>query len=725
MEYRIGLDIGGTFTDLVLIHDPTGRLHRHKVLTTPQAPADGALRGLRELCAAAGIGLDQVGTLVHATTLVTNAIIERRGARTALLCTEGFRDVLEVGKEQRYDIYDLFLQYPEPLVPRRWRWEIRERVTRDGEVRVPLDPDVVRAAGAALVDQGVEAVAVCFLHAYKNPAHEQEARALLVRDFPQLAVSISSEVSPEIREFERTATTVCNAYVQPLADRYLAHLGRALADEGFRGRFLLMLSSGTLAAPAVASQFPVRLLESGPAAGALVAGALGRLAGHDEIVGFDMGGTTAKICLVRDGRPRVVPMLEAARVHRFKPGSGMPVKTPAVDMIEIGAGGGSLARTDALGLLRVGPLSAGADPGPACYGRGGRAATVTDACVMLGYFDPQAFLGGAMPLDAQAARDAVARAGAPLGMDAVATAWGIYAIVCESMAQAARLYLIERGTDPRRFALMGFGGAGPATAARVARLLGIGQVLIPPASGVASALGLLAAPPGFEFGHSLAGELGELDWEAVERLFAQMEAEGRAQLTAAGVPAEAVRYERRAEMRYAGQFHDIEIRLPERLSAATLPRLREQFEREYRRLYGVTLAGYPVMALNWRVHVAGPAPVIDLRRSFDGADRETMLRGYREIYLPDAGFVRVPVYDRARLAVGTALDGPVVIEEAEATTLIWPGDRLTVDPQHNLVIRIALAVAAADAPAAAAAAAHGAGGLGDAGSGETGSGAPP
>jgi 5-oxoprolinase (ATP-hydrolysing)/N-methylhydantoinase A len=476
-----------------------------------------------------------------------------------------------------------------------------------------------------------------------------------------------------------------------------------------------MLSSGTLATPEVARRFPVRLLESGPAAGALVAGSLGRLAGHDDIVGFDMGGTTAKVCLVRDGRPRVVPMMEAGRVHRFKPGSGIPVKTPAVDMIEIGAGGGSLARTDALGLLRVGPESAGADPGPACYGRGGGEATVTDACVVLGYFDPRAFLGGAMPLDAGAAHDAVARAGATLGMDAVATAWGIFAIVCESMAQAARLYLIERGTDPRRFALMGFGGAGPATAARVARLLGISEVLIPPAPGVASALGLLAAPPGFEFGHSLAGELTELDWEAAERLYAQMEAEGRDQVTAAGVPADAVLAERRAEMRYAGQFHDIEIPLAGRLTGETLPRLREQFERAYQRLYGVTLTGYPIMALNWRVLVAGPAPVVDLRESVDGGRGDAVPKSHREIYLPEAGFGRVPVYDRARLPVGAALEGPAVVEEAEATALLWPGDRLVVDAQHNLVIRVGVMSPAAGAPAARAPAGRGAGGLGGAG----------
>lgn len=685
--YRVSLDIGGTFTDLVLAHE-SGGLRWHKVLTTPRSPADGAIRGLEELCARAGIGLVQVGTLIHATTLVTNAIIERKGARTALLTTEGFRDTLEMGKEQRYDIYDLFLKFPAPVVPRRWRVDVRERITRDGEVRVPLDLDDVRRKVARLVRQGIESVAVCFLHAYKNPVHEQAVQRLTETEFPQITVSISSEVSPEIREYERTSTTVCNAYVQPLVDRYVRRMEEALRERGFAGQFLLMLSSGTLAVADVARRFPIRLLESGPAAGALVAGYIGNATGRRELVGFDMGGTTAKICLVREGRPKVTPAIEVARMHRFKPGSGLPIKTPVVDMIELGAGGGSLARVDSLGLLRVGPESAGADPGPASYNLGGTAATVTDACVVLGYFDPAAFLGGTMPLNAEAARDAVISAGAPIGLDAVQTAWGIFAIVCENMAQAARLYLIERGQDPRRFALMGFGGAGPATAARVARLLGMREVIIPPASGLASALGLLVAPPGFEFGHSLAGELTDLDWASVERLFNTMESNGRAMVAALDVDPQAVRVERRAEMRYAGQFHDLEIPLSPRLGGDVVDVLRAKFDREYARLYGQALDGYPVQALNWRVLVTGPGRDLDLRGASDAGSGQA-LKGRRPIYLPDAkAVVEVPVYSRYRLTGETAITGPAVVEEAEATAILWPGDRLSVDTQGNLVIEV-------------------------------------
>jgi 5-oxoprolinase (ATP-hydrolysing)/N-methylhydantoinase A len=423
-----------------------------------------------------------------------------------------------------------------------------------------------------------------------------------------------------------------------------------------------------------------------------------------------MGGTTAKVCLVRDGRPRVTTSMEVARVHRFTPGSGLVVRTPVVDMIEIGAGGGSIARVDRMGLLRVGPQSAGADPGPACYGRGGREPTVTDACVVLGYFDPTAFLGGTMRLDQEAARAAVERVARSLGLDLVRAAWGVFAVVCESMAQAARLYLVERGQDPRRYALMAFGGAGPAVASRVARLLGIRQVLVPPASGVASALGMLVAPVGFEFGRSLTGEIGQLDWTAVGRALAEMEAEGRALALAAGAAQTAVRVERRAEMRYLGQFHDLEVPVPAPLPADPAGYLRAAFHEAYTRQYGAALEGYPVQALNWRVLVLAPVKEVDLAgavRARGGAGRG--LKGRRPVYIPEeAGrkgssetgrFVDVPVYDRYALAPGSAVVGPAIVEEGEATTLLWPGDGLRVDRAYNLVIE----VAGAATPVAAAA----------------------
>ncbi len=691
-RYRVGLDIGGTFTDLVLLDEATGDVRLHKVLTTPGDPADGALHGLDELCRAAGIGLRDVGMLVHGTTLVTNAIIERTGAPVALLTTRGFRDILEMGKEQRYDIYDLFLRFPEPLVPRRRRIEIDERVDRDGRILVPLDAGQVRAAARDLAARGVRAVAISFLHAYANPAHEQAALAVLREEAPGLSVSLSSEVSPEIREYERTCTTVCNAYVQPLVERYLRRLETALAAGGFAGRFYLMQSSGGTIAPEAARRFPIRLLESGPAGGALVTAFLGERLGRPDLVAFDMGGTTAKICLIRGGRPELAPMIEAARVHRFKRGSGLPVTVPVIDMMEIGAGGGSIARIDSLGLLRVGPDSAGADPGPACYGRGGRLPTVTDACLVLGYFDPGSFLGGAMRLDPGAAVDALARLGAEVGLDPVAAAWGVHQVVSENMAAAARVYLIERGQDPRRFALMAFGGAGPAHASRVARTLGAREIIVPPASGVASALGFLVAPTSFDLVHSLPGLLDELDWSAVDALYAAMEDRGRALLAEGGVPAGEIVCVRRAEMRLVGQFHDITVAVPGgRLGADVAAQLAAAFESEYRRLYGTFLPGRQIHVLNWRVLARGPVPRVHLAAAAADprADASRALRGRRRAYFPEAeGFVEVPVYDRYGLRPGATLAGPAIVEEREATTVVGPGDALRVDALHNLILEV-------------------------------------
>jgi 5-oxoprolinase (ATP-hydrolysing) len=692
-RYRVGFDIGGTFTDFVLLDDASGAIHLHKVLTTSPDPADGALAGLTDLCRRAGIRLGDVGTLVHGTTLVTNAIIERTGAPTALLTTRGFRDILEMGKEQRYDIYDLFLKFPPPLVPRRWRLEVDERMSRDGEVLLPLDPAQVREAARRLRAEGVESIAISFLHAYRNAAHEQAALAAVREACPALGITASSDVVPEIREWERMCTTVCNAYVQPLVDRYLRRLETALDERGFAGRFYLMQSSGGTATAETARRFPIRLLESGPAGGALVTAFFGERLGRRDLVAFDMGGTTAKICLVRGGRPEIAPMIEAARVHRFKRGSGLPVKAPVVDMMEIGAGGGSIARIDALGLMKVGPHSAGAFPGPACYGHGGRDATVTDACLVLGYFDPQYFLGGEMSLDHHAALDALERLGAPAELDAVAAAWGVHQIVSENMAAAARVYMIERGQDPRRYAMLAFGGAGPAHASRVARILGLRDVVVPQASGAASALGFLVTPLSFEFVHSLPGELETLDWGHVDRLYASMEAQGQAMLAEGGVNVAEISCERRAEMRLAGQFHDLELAVPGgRLTPAVVPDLAARFEAEYRRLYGSYLSGRPIQALNWRVLVTGPRPRVRLDEDpiDPRADPAAARKRPRRAYFPETeGFVEVPVYDRYRLRPGAAIRGPAIVEEREATTVVGPGDQVSVDGHHNLVIAVA------------------------------------
>ncbi len=691
-SYRVGLDIGGTFTDLVLLNETTGELRLHKILTTPEDPAQAALAGLLELCGAADVPLGEVAALIHGTTLVTNAIIERRGARTALLTTRGFRDIVEMGKEQRYDIYDLFLRFPEPLVPRRYRLEIDERIAADGDVLEPLDREAVRRVAERLAADGIEAVAVAFLHAYRNPANEQAALAAIRDATPGVAVSLSSDVVPEIREFERMSTTVCNAYVQPLFDRYVGRLESTLGERGFAGRFTLMQSTGGAASPETARRFPIRLLESGPAGGALVAAFFGGPLGLRDLVGFDMGGTTAKICLIRDGRPAIAPEMEVARVHRFKRGSGLPVTVPTVDMMEIGAGGGSIAWIDSLGLLKVGPHSAGAEPGPACYGRGGQTPTVTDACLALGYFNEASFLGGTMPLDRQGALGALERLGAPLHLDAIGTAWGIHQIVVESMAAAARVYLIERGQDPRRFALIAFGGAGPSHAARVARILGVSDVIVPPASGVASALGLLVAPVSVELVHSLPGPLDNLPWDRVTELYREMETQGVAALSDAGIAPGSVVRERRAEMRLLGQFHDIEVPVPDGpLGPGVADGLARAFEAEYRRRYGIFLADRPIQALNWRVSVTGPRPDVRLQTCAKGtADATAAVRRTRPAYFPETGgFVEVPVYDRGLLRAGMQAEGPAIIEEREATTIVGPGDRFTVDAAGNLRLAVA------------------------------------
>jgi 5-oxoprolinase (ATP-hydrolysing) len=692
-RYRIGIDIGGTFTDYVLLDQTDGSVGLHKRLTTPREPAEGALAGLMELLEQHRMRLADVEIIVHGTTLVTNAIIERRGVKTGLLTTRGFRDIVEMGKEQRYDIYDLFLQFPQPLAPRRWRLEVDERMTREGEVLQAPDPAQVRSLVQQLVADGVESVAVCLLHSYMNPAHEQAVGELIRREFPQVSVTLSSDLVPEIREFERTSTTVCNAYVQPLMDRYVRQLETALAERGFEGRFYLMQSSGGTASPEMARQFPIRLLESGPAGGALVAAFFGNLRGQQDLLSFDMGGTTAKACLIQNGKAEVAPMMEAARVHRFKRGSGIPVKAPVVDMIEIGAGGGSLARINNLGLMKVGPESAAADPGPACYGLGGTEPTVTDACLKLGYFDPGYFLGGEMKLDTAAAGKALAALGSRIGLGEVEAAWGVHSIVCENMAAAARVYIIEKGQDPRRFSMVAFGGAGPAHAARVARILGLSEVVVPPASGAASALGFLVAPISFDFVQSFPGELAGLDWAAVDGLYREMEAKGRAMLLEAGVPAEQVTVTRSAEMRLAGQFHDIVVPVPAgELTAAVQTELEAGFAAEYKRLYHSVLPGHRVMALNWRLVVAGQQPPVQLRRS-DGTGGEAIaeeaLKGRRPAYFPEkGGFVSVPVYDRYRLPVGAVIPGPAIVEEREATTVAGPGDTLSVDSLYNLVIKV-------------------------------------
>src|SRR5438552_12553799 len=683
MSSRVGVDIGGTFTDLVLVDESTGALRVGKVLTTAKDPAHGVEQGIHGLLDESRVAAREVRATVHGTTLATNALIERKGAKTALLTTAGFRDALEIRHEGRYDMYDLLIDPPAPLVPRHLRREVDERLMPEGTVLRPLDEAAARRVIAGLVDDGVEAVAICLLHAYLNPVHERRLAELVREAAPHVLVSCASDVVPEIREYERSSTTTANVYVAPLMARYLEDLERRLTGLGVPGQLYIMQSSGGIALPPLARRLPIRLVESGPAAGALAAAQAARERGDARLLSFDMGGTTAKACVIDEGVPLVGREFEVARADRFKKGSGLPIRVPVIELIEIGAGGGSIARVDRMGLLKVGPDSAGADPGPACYARGGRLPTVTDADLLLGYLDAEFFLGGRMRLDREAARhtveEHVARA---LGLDATAAAWGIHRVVNENMAAAARIHGIERGRDLRRYPLFAFGGAGPVHSWQVAKILKVPRILIPFGAGAMSAYGLLAAPLAFDFVRTGRQRLDRADWPALNRLYAEMEAEGRALLARAGVAPAGIHLSRIAEMRHAGQGHEVECAMPlGALSTQSLPTITASFENAYRALYHRLPHGVPIEALNWRLTVSGPQPGTGLTGRSEpgralirppsvhasrsaptttGSARAT--KGARQAYFAEVGaFVETPVYDRYALRAGAEFAGPAIV----------------------------------------------------------------
>ena len=697
-SWRAGIDIGGTFTDLLLVDEDGGRFTVGKVLTTPANPAAAVRTGLESELEANQIEAAALGTVVHGTTLVTNAIIERKGARTALLVTEGFRDVLLIGREHRYDMYDVRLEKPEPLVPRRLTFGLPERVLADGSVYRPLDEAAVVRLAEELRARDVQAVGVCLLHAYRHPQHELRVGEILAELLPEVRVALSHEVVGELREYERASTTVANAYVLEIMDRYLGRLEADLDELGHRGEFLIMLSSGAVATAETARKFPVRLIESGPAAGALAAAHLGRLMGETELLSFDMGGTTAKACLIEAGRPTITSDFEVGRLQRFKKGSGMPIKASSVELVEIGAGGGSIARVDRFGLLKVGPDSAGAEPGPACYGRGGTEPTVTDADLLLGYLDPEYFLGGRMKLDVEAARAAVqTRLAAPLGLEPARAAWTVHQVVNENMSNAARVHAVERGRDARNFPLFAFGGAGPVHAYRVAEKLGVRRMIAPYGAGVGSTIGMLAAPLAFDFVRTAAARVDGLDWGLVERLLAEMEREGREVLGRAGLTPEQIAVELAVDMRLIGQAHEITVELPGSTPrAGDEARLAEAFERTYARLYGRTPPNVPMEVVSWRVRLSGPTPSLRLGAadgpapcSTVGGDGRSARKASRPAYFPElGGFHPTPVYDRYRLRPGTELDGPAIVEERESTVVIGPGAGARVDDYLNLIVEL-------------------------------------
>lgn len=690
-DYALGVDIGGTFTDFALLDYRSGAIHVEKVLTNYADLAQGVFEGLDALRGTVPGIAAQLRRFVHGTTLATNALIERRGANTALVVTRGFRDLLELGRESRYDIYDIEIEVPAPLVPRRLVFEVTERLDHRGEVIEPLDENEVRAIADRLRANAVEAVAVCLLHSFVNPAHEQRLAQLLRAALPGVALSLSCEVMPDIREYERASTTAANAYVQPAIKGYLDRLARGLAARGVDAPVSIITSDGGTIGRGTAVRFPVRLVESGPAGGATASAYFGRSLGLDRVIALDMGGTTAKICVLDDGKPERSTEFEVGRVFRFARGSGLPLKVPVLEMIEIGAGGGSIAHIDSLGLLRVGPQSAASSPGPACYDLGGTEPTVTDADLYLGYLDADYFLGGRMRLDRErsvrAIEDRIAR---PLGVDPTRAAWGVHEVVNNNMARAAKVHCLERGKDSRDYVLVAYGGAGPVHAYQVAMELGMRKMLFPLRAGVMSAFGFLVAPPAFELIRADVASLEDVDLGRVNRLLDAMEDEGRALVRSAGVAAKDLTVEREVALRFAGQSFDLLVGVPAgALRRTEIGTLRERFFRLYQRRYHRLNREMPVEIVHWRVVVRGPSPRISLA-PLERRAQARALKKRRPVFSPERGrFVQCPVYDRYALKPRTRLTGPAVIEEPESTAVIGRGALVEVDTGGNLLVSLA------------------------------------
>jgi N-methylhydantoinase A len=681
---RIGVDIGGTFTDLVLVDTGSGSVAVEKLSTTPEAPEAAVLEGIGLLLRRLGLGVESVDNLTHGTTLVANALIERKGAHTALLTTDGFRDALEIGREGRYDLNDLGIELPRPLIPRRLRFDVGERMLADGTTYRPLDLGSLDEAIALLGREAVESVAICFLHSYANDAHETAAATRVAAALPGVFLSVSAEVSPEIREYERTSTAAANAYVGPVVARYLARLLEGLRARGLSAPLFVMLSSGGLATTEVATRFPIRMLESGPAAGAILATYLGGREDVRDMLSFDMGGTTAKACLIERGRPRTTAQVEVARVWRFKKGSGLPITVPVVDMIEIGAGGGSIARIGHLGAIEVGPESAGADPGPACYGRGGTLPTVTDADLVLGYLEPGYFLGGAMTLDVGLAREALRTVADPLGLHVETAAWWIHRVVAENMASAARVHAAERAVDLRALPLFAFGGAGPVHAVSVARLLNSASVIVPNSAGVGSAVGFLVAPVGFELSRSRPSALSALDLDEVRQAVEEMERQVRELVVSAGVRPADVQVEYRVAARHVGQGFELEVDLPAP-AQWTRALIEDRFRTRYASLRGIVVQGVAVEVATWRV--AASADLHPLESYAGAPESAPALKGERRIFRQDLETMApAPVYDRYRLAPGWCSQGPLVIEERECTLVVPLAAEVRVTPGGSIVV---------------------------------------
>ena len=685
MTWSLAIDIGGTFTDAVLRSDD-GALVVDKTLTTHKDLLEGFFRGMNLVLGKAGVAPEALdGVVVHATTVVTNALIERKGSITALVVTKGFRDVLAIRNEHRYDMYDPQIEFADTLIPRELTFEVDERTLADGEALKPVDREEVRALARRLKAEGVVSVAVCLLNSFRNPANEQAVAEVLRAEAPDIYISLSSSVAPQIREYPRASTTAVNAYATPITEPYLRGLRAGLEDAAVSNRPLIMLSSGGVIGAEVAGRNPVRMIESGPAAGALAAAYFAERLGLDRLMSFDMGGTTAKACLIEGCKPLVAGVFEVDRMYRFAEGSGMPLTIPSIDMIEIGAGGGSIAHVDRLGLLKVGPRSAGSEPGPACYGRGGTDATVTDADLVLGLLDADNFLGGDMPLDLPAAQGALDRLAAQLHVSREQAAAGVHRIVAEAMAGAARAHATDRGVDHRGLPLLAFGGAGPVHACAVGELLQSTAVIFPPQASVLSAFGSLVTPIRLDLVRSALRPLAALDWAEVDRLAGEMEAEALEALTAAGAEPSEIRWSYGADLRYAGQQNEVGVTFegdPRRSRDAEA--IRAAFAAAYFAQYGVNPDHVPVELVSWRLTARGALDQAQAPRV--NATTQGQAKGARRIPLW-AGAPQTPLYDRASLAVGQRIEGPALIEERETTLVLPPGWVGEVDAIGCIVAR--------------------------------------
>jgi N-methylhydantoinase A len=691
----LAVDIGGTFTDIVL--EAGDRRFTHKLLTTPAAPEQAVLDGIAAVLAQAELEPAAIDLILHGTTLATNAIIERAGAKTALIVTAGFRDSVEMAYENRFEQYDINVERPAPLVPRHLRWPVTERMAASGTPVTPLDEATVAAWIPEIARHGIESLAIGLLHAYANPAHERRTAEIIAAALPDLPITLASTVCPEIREYERLSTACANAYIQPLVARYLSALDAGLKARGFACPILLMMSSGGLATIDTAIHTPIRLVESGPAGGAILARHIAAERDLDRLLSFDMGGTTAKICLIDDGEAETSRTFEVARAYRFTRGSGLPLRIPVIEMVEIGAGGGSIARVDSLQRIQVGPESAGADPGPAAYRQGGELATVTDADIARGRIDPDGFAGGTITLDPIFADAALQRAvGDALDLDAVLAAFAVSEVVDENMANAARVHAVERGRDLTERAMVAFGGAAPLHAARLAEKLGIDTVIIPDGAGVGSAIGFLRAPVAFELVRSLYGRLGALDAAAVAAMFDAMHAEAEA-VVRLGAPDEDLLETRTAFMRYLGQGHEISVPVPlGTLGTDQMAALREAFETAYRAQFGLIIPDVEVEVLNWSLLVATP-PQAPAKPPTPDARPAPKPSGTRSVFdTTHSEFRDVPVYARADLAPGTTIPGPAVITEAQTTTIVSSRFNATIDGLGTIILQAASS--ASDSP---------------------------